>query len=90
MLILNDIESFMNKIPEKIPKREFVFYTGIKGQAIINLQIRKDIYRTRNESLLDRGKITIQEYEKIKEIIDAPGNDNLVMAEMIINFRENE
>jgi len=70
--------------------RKFIIHTGKAGMYAIDLYMKKSYLGISNKSLLDRGEITLDKYLKIKELIDAPGDDNLVMAEMIINFRENE
>lgn len=69
--------------------RKFIIHTGRAGMEAIDLLMKKELYRISNKSLLDRGKITISEWMRLEEMIDSPGDDNLIIVESILDFREN-
>lgn len=71
-------------------QRNITIFTGKSGMEKVHLTMKKQTYYEDAQFSLSRGKITISEWMRLREMIDSPGDDNLVIVESILEFREND
>lgn len=89
MVTFEQFKDFIDKMPEQQIRRDHIIYTGIEGRARINLQVKKENLTRHANDLLHVGKISLEQYKRVTQMINSPGDDNLIIVESILNFREN-
>lgn len=70
--------------------QQFVIYTGMKGQEFMELIMKKQVMYEAIQNSMQRGKITLAELIRLREMVDSPGDDNLVIVQSVLEFREKE
>lgn len=84
--LLDAMKQLMEKASPK--KTAFVVMTGTRGMEMFNLELRRSHLRGLVTELRRADKITREEETTLDQMIDSPDNENLTVAEVIIEQKQ--
>ena len=72
------------------PHRNMVLYTGHEGARMIDTAIRAESAKRMLQVLLERGKVTLHEFQSITAMIDSSDSRDMTVALEIIRVKSED
>lgn len=86
---LDDFTEIMNKFSEeKANDRNFSVWTGTRGMELFHMQMRRQCAFDQLKQLPD--SFTDEEYDSIVKMIESEDDENLVVAETIMDIKQQD
>ena len=70
------------------PKRNLVIFTGPNGHKMINTLIEREIWITFLRHTHAAQLVTIQEFDRLKQMLESPDYESQVLAQEIIKAKQ--